>query len=207
MRNAEATKVRILEAALGEFSTYGIAGARVDRIAQTAGCNKNLIYIYFQSKEALFATVLQKNLSRVYEEIPFSPGDLPGFSVGVFDFAMAHPDLMRLIAWFGLEQKVDGPTERGVSWGEKVAALKKAQKAGQVGTAFPPNFLMTAIMTLATGWTAANPFGPSLDPEALKRSAAIRQDIAQAVRLLSVSNSGGRKSGPGSAYPRARRLH
>ena len=33
-RNAEATKERILDAALAEFSAYGIAGARVDRIAQ-----------------------------------------------------------------------------------------------------------------------------------------------------------------------------
>jgi AcrR family transcriptional regulator len=159
-------------------------------VAQTAGCDKNLIYIYFESKEKLFAAVLRQNLSRVYQEILFTPDDLPGFSVRVFDFAMAHPDLMRLIAWFGLEQKVDGPTEHGESWGEKVTALKKAQKAGQVGTVFSPSFLMTAIMTLATGWTAANPFGPSLDPEALKKSAAIRNEIAQAVRLLSESKGG-----------------
>lgn len=40
MRNAEATRERILEAAMAEFSAFGIAGARVDRIAKTAGCNK-----------------------------------------------------------------------------------------------------------------------------------------------------------------------
>ncbi len=39
MRNAEATRERILEAALAEFSSHGIAGARVDRIAQAARCN------------------------------------------------------------------------------------------------------------------------------------------------------------------------
>ena len=37
MRNAEASRERILDAALAEFSAYGIAGARVDRIAQAAG--------------------------------------------------------------------------------------------------------------------------------------------------------------------------
>src|SRR5215472_12727986 len=109
VRNAEASRERILDAAMAEFSAYGIAGARVDRIAQMAGCNKNLIYIYFESKENLFATVLQKNLSRVYEDLPFTPNDLPGFAVRAFDYAMVHPDLMRLIAWFGLEQRVDGP--------------------------------------------------------------------------------------------------
>ncbi|WP_258112671.1 TetR/AcrR family transcriptional regulator [Alicyclobacillus sp. SP_1] len=56
MGNAEVTKEHIFEAAMEEFSSYGIAGARVDRIARNAGCNKNLIYIYFDSKESLFTT-------------------------------------------------------------------------------------------------------------------------------------------------------
>jgi AcrR family transcriptional regulator len=77
MRNAEATRERILKAALAEFSAHGIAGARVDRIAKTAKCNKNLIYIYFQDKEMLFTTILRKHLLRCYEEYPFTPDDLP----------------------------------------------------------------------------------------------------------------------------------
>src|ERR1700726_400392 len=107
LRNAEATKERILEAAMEEFSAYGIAGARVDRIAENAGCNKNLIYIYFKNKETLFTTTMDKHLARVYEELPFTPEDLPGFAARVFDFAMAHPDLMQLLAWSGLEQQAD----------------------------------------------------------------------------------------------------
>src|SRR6266446_4245097 len=80
MRNAEATKERILNAALAEFSAHGIAGARVDRIARTAGCNKNLIYIYFEDKDALFNTILCKHISRIHEEQPFTPDDLPGYA-------------------------------------------------------------------------------------------------------------------------------
>jgi AcrR family transcriptional regulator len=91
MRNAEATRERILEAALAEFSTLGIAGARVDRIARAAGYNKNLIYVYFQDKETLFTTVLQKHLARVYDANPFTPDDLPGYAAKVFDFAMPTP--------------------------------------------------------------------------------------------------------------------
>ncbi len=143
---------------MAEFSAHGIAGARVDRIAKAAGCNKNLIYIYFENKETLFTTTLQRHLARVYEDVPFTPDDLPGYAARVFDFAMAHPDLMRLMAWFGLEQKADSPAERGTALDAKVAALMKAQKAGQVGTAFSPVFLLTAITALATAWTAVNPF-------------------------------------------------
>ena len=111
MRNAAATKERILAAALAEFSAHGIAGARVDRIAQAAGCNKNLIYIYFEDKETLFTTVLRKHLRRVHEEQPFTPDDLPTYAAKVFDFAMANPDLMRLMAWSALEQNANGVTK------------------------------------------------------------------------------------------------
>jgi hypothetical protein len=43
-----------------------------------------------------------------------------------------------------------------------------ADHSGLVGTTFTPGFLLTAIMALATAWTATNPFGPSLDPDAAK---------------------------------------
>jgi hypothetical protein len=111
--------------------------------------------------------------------------------VRVFDFAMAHPDLMRLMARFGLEQTAESPAARGATRDVKVAALRKAQNAGQVGTAFPPGFLLTAIKALATAWTAANPFGPSLDPDAHKRPAALRRNIEEAVRLLAEPKIGG----------------
>lgn len=191
MRNAEVTRERILEAATAEFSAFGIAGARVDRIAKTAGCNKNLIYIYFDSKEALFTTVLRKQLARGYEEVAFTPDDLPGYAVRVFDFTMAHPELMRLMTWFSLEQKAESPAERAATRESKIAAMVKAQKAGQLGTAFPPEFLLTAIMVLATAWAAANPFRPSPDPDSPRRPAALRRSIAEAVRLLSQPKTSG----------------
>jgi hypothetical protein len=46
-------------------------------------------------------------------------------------------------------------------------------------------FLVTAVMALATAWTAASPFGQSLDPDAATRPVALRESIAEAVRLIS----------------------
>jgi AcrR family transcriptional regulator len=190
MRNSEATRERILEAALAEFSAYGIAGARVDRIARQAGCNKNLIYIYFENKETLFSTILQKHLARVYEEVTFTPDELPAYAARLFDFAMAHPDLMRLMTWFGLEREGLDISAKPPSLDGKVAAVMKAQKAGRVATAVPPRFLVNAITALATAWTAANPFVRWIDPDAHKRPAALRRSVAEAVRLLSQSGIG-----------------
>jgi len=58
-RDAEATRTRILQAAKKEFARYGLAGARVDIIADKSGANKRMIYHYFGSKEALFHAVLE----------------------------------------------------------------------------------------------------------------------------------------------------
>jgi AcrR family transcriptional regulator len=192
MRNAEATRERILDAALAEFSAHGIAGARVDRIAQAAGCNKNLIYVYFTDKETLFTTVLSMHLLRVHEEYPFTPDDLAVYAGKVFDFAMANPDLMRLLAWSALERTVKEQAERVASLAAKVRTLKAARKARQLGSAFPPDFLLVAVLSLATAYSAGSPFGPSVNPKAAQRSAALREKVVEAVRLLANAGVKGR---------------
>ena len=58
-RNPEITKRSILDAALEEFSTYGLGGARVDRIAERSGVNKRMLYHYFGNKDALFLAALE----------------------------------------------------------------------------------------------------------------------------------------------------
>lgn len=65
LRDAEATKLRILEAAKKEFAKNGLGGARVDDIAEKAKSNKRMIYHYFGSKEDLFRIVLEE----VYQDI------------------------------------------------------------------------------------------------------------------------------------------
>ena len=48
-----------MSAAKREFSRHGLAGARVDEIAERAKANKRMIYHYFGSKEELFQMVLE----------------------------------------------------------------------------------------------------------------------------------------------------
>ena len=62
---ADHTRARILDAAIGEFSENGLAGARTEQIAEAAGVNKALLYYYFQGKEALYAAALEAVAERV----------------------------------------------------------------------------------------------------------------------------------------------
>ena len=59
VRDAEATRARILDAAKKEFAKNGLGGARVDDISENAKANKRMIYHYFGNKEGLFQTVLE----------------------------------------------------------------------------------------------------------------------------------------------------
>jgi len=61
------SRTQILEAALHEFSSYGFAGARTNRIADAAGVNKALLYYYFDSKEKLYTAALELIAGKVYE--------------------------------------------------------------------------------------------------------------------------------------------
>ncbi len=55
----------ILGAAEFEFAAAGYAGARMDRIAASAGVNKQLLFHYFESKDGLFAAALDNLLRRL----------------------------------------------------------------------------------------------------------------------------------------------
>ena len=59
------TRARILDAALTEFSTHGLAGARTERIAAAAGVNKALLYYYFASKEKLYQAAFEMIAGKV----------------------------------------------------------------------------------------------------------------------------------------------
>mgnify|MGYP001604820002 CR=1 FL=1 len=56
----------ILDSAKLEFGALGYAGARIERIAATAGVNKQLIFHYFGSKDGLYVAAVDA----LFDEIP-----------------------------------------------------------------------------------------------------------------------------------------
>ncbi len=100
----ERTRADILEVATREFAEKGLAGARIDVIAEAMRTSKRMIYYYFGSKEALYIAVLEEAYRRMREiEAGLQLDDLPpedalrklvGFTV---DYQHAHPDFIRLV--------------------------------------------------------------------------------------------------------------
>ncbi len=70
---------KILSAAIKEFAEFGLAGARVDRIANRAEVNKAMIYYYFRSKENLYQTIINRHFTRIGKllEEKIDPEDSP----------------------------------------------------------------------------------------------------------------------------------
>lgn len=60
MSESQTTEQKIIEAAKVEFLAHGMAGARMQRIADRAGINKAMLHYYFRSKEKLFEIIFQK---------------------------------------------------------------------------------------------------------------------------------------------------
>ena len=68
-RDAEKTQQHILDAAEVEFAKHGLKGARIDKIAKAAGVASRMIYYYFENKEGLYRTVLQRPAGEIEDAI------------------------------------------------------------------------------------------------------------------------------------------
>lgn len=63
----ERTMADILAVATREFAEKGLAGARIDDIAEAMRTSKRMIYYYFGSKEGLFIAVIEEQYRRFNE--------------------------------------------------------------------------------------------------------------------------------------------
>ena len=105
VRDAERTQQAIIAAAEEEFADKGLAGARVDTIAEQSGVNKRMLYYYFGSKENLYVAVLERAYGAMREsERELNLTDLEPLEAiqklveFKFDYYLAHPHIIRLLA-------------------------------------------------------------------------------------------------------------
>ncbi len=180
MSRADATKARILQAATDEFAAYGIAGARVDRIAKGAAANKNLIYIYFCSKDQLFDAVFDAHVTHGLNSVPFTPDNLPEYAGQLFDYCQAHPEVIRLATWYRLERGDQNPAVASPTRDANLEALAALQKTNSVGAGFSPTTLLTLVLSIALAWSPSN---PAADPRA-ETTDDSRRAVTEAVRRL-----------------------
>ncbi len=177
-RDAEATKARILMAAVAEFAEYGYAGARIDRVAAAAKANKSMIYVYFGNKDQLFDAVIDAAIGDLHRSVPFTPADLPGYGARLFDFLVAHSVEIRIDAWRRLERPANTALEREI-FAEKIAALDRVRSSS--AATIDSADLLVMVLALAWSWVTVPAALGSLASE----DVAIRRDrVIQSIETL-----------------------
>ncbi len=187
VRDGQRSRQRLLEAATAEFAAFGIAGARVDRIAATAGVNKAQMYGWFGSKEGLFEAAFGEHLHRIIDVVPFRPDDLPAYAVALYDSYVTDPELVRLASWNRLERVPTGEllAAHPGHADAKYDAIARAQADGQIVAGIRPDEVYALIIALAGTWSpvsatfTASPEDDEADHE--RRREVLRQVVARAL--------------------------
>jgi AcrR family transcriptional regulator len=196
--DAEDTRRRIFAAAADEFAERGLAGARVDRIAAAARANKQAIYLYYGSKEKLFAAVVRAKLAEVGDAVDIDP-DAVGESVGqLFDWHREHPELIRLLLWEALET-YDDPDGTEPEYRDAFRAKARLFARDEAGVRAAQDLLFT-IMGLVS-WNFAVPRTCRLvldEPTEQAAFARRRATVIEAARALT------RAAAPPTGYESAR---
>ncbi|WP_020614967.1 TetR/AcrR family transcriptional regulator [Paenibacillus daejeonensis] len=95
---------QITLAAAKHFAAHGLAGARVDDIANESGLNKRMIYHYYGDKHRLYEHVLEDQMNHMFHQMSNINGGDPEMQVraavgAYFDYCLAHPDYIALMQW------------------------------------------------------------------------------------------------------------
>ncbi|MFD8248758.1 TetR/AcrR family transcriptional regulator [Nocardia sp. NPDC059691] len=156
MKRSDATRQALLRAARDEFAQHGLAGARVDRIADAAGVNKERIYGLFGSKDKLFDVILIDTLREFIDVVKPLADTEPGAYVGkLYDYHRDNPQLLRLMLWEALHRGADAHDIDGWRAAHYVRKFDRAQEQFDVDSANAGRLLL-ALCGLAN-WSLAVP--------------------------------------------------
>jgi hypothetical protein len=117
--------------------------------------------------------------------LEFDADDLPGSAVRLYDEALHHPELIRLVTWLRLERRPSGwLNEHSPRHEPKMAAITRAQAAGRIRPGDPAD-LFSLVLAMALAWSPASSFySATLDEPAAdhqRRRELLRESVRQAV--------------------------
>lgn len=150
-RDGARTRANILKAATIEFAERGFEGARVDVIAERSQSNKNMIYIYFDSKDGLFQAVLEKmyqvlRSSEIEERLRNEKPEagMKAMIEFLFDIFAQHPEFISLLN------------------SENIAKAQHIKGSKTIRTMYPP--LVVAMKDLLNRGAKEGVFRKDVDP-------------------------------------------
>lgn len=178
MRSTTELRDEILVAARTEFAKYGLAGARIDRIAKSARASKERLYAHFGDKETLFREVVAADVAEFFGAVTLRPDAVPEWVGNVYDLACTRPEHIRMMTWAHLEGFVleEPRTDGEPVPAQAIAAVEAAQAGGHVDSAWQPVELLVMLFGIGLAWAHwPDPSACTDDPalNAHRRSTAV----------------------------------
>jgi AcrR family transcriptional regulator len=87
-RRKDARPQEILDAALALFAEKGFAATRMDDIASRAGVTKGTIYLYFDSKEEVFKSLVRESIGMTLSSVVESAGAFEGSARALLELVL-----------------------------------------------------------------------------------------------------------------------
>jgi AcrR family transcriptional regulator len=164
----EARRQAILDAALFTFAEHGFEAARLDDVAARVGVAKGTLYLYFQSKEALFEELVRTAvapITRRMSELAAAPDVPPMKAIEAF-FALFETEVLgtkrKLLLRLIISEGPRIPTIAEVYYREVVSRglammrtlAERAARQGEFATDAPARFpqLIVAPLLVALIW-------------------------------------------------------
>ncbi len=161
-QDAAETRENILEVATREFADKGLAGARIDEIAEQTASSKRMIYYYFGGKDELYRAVLERSYAAIRAQEQdarfetLSPEQALRAIIGHnFDYHFEHPEFVRLVMNENVHHgehiaQIDGLKQRNQSVIEQLRSiLARGAKAGIFRPDVDPVDLHSTISALS----------------------------------------------------------
>ncbi len=201
----ERTMAGIMAVATAEFAAKGLAGARIDAIADATHTSKRMIYYYYGSKEGLYLAVLEDAYRRIrateaeLQLADLSPQEALKTLVGfTFDHHHSNQGFIRLVMSENMQRgeylaQSKLIQELNMSAIESIDALyKRGVKAGVFRKGLDPIDIHASISAL-TFFNVSNRYTFDLifqrDGQTNKALAARRQSVVDMIlRFVSYAN-------------------
>ena len=188
MRSTSELRDTILSAARSEFAQYGLAGARIDRIARVAEASKERLYAHFGDKETLFRSVVAADSAEFFAAVTLRPEAVPEFVGDIYDLARQRPEHLRMITWANLEGLALDPPPAD-EWdsmpARHIRAIEEGQVAGFVDRVWRPMDLLVLLFGIGLAWAQSpHPDARTADPEVIAHR---RAGVVEAARRIVTS--------------------
>lgn len=161
-RDAQATRLEILNAAESLFANNGFGSTSLARIASASNMHKSLILHHFESKEGLWQAVKERRFSKftdeqtaIFSQSEVSLEEIIRTTEAYFRLLENDPVLVQLLTRAELEKDIGCSQYDEARLAPFVERMRAAQNAGLLRKDVPPAHLLLIIINAITQWFEA----------------------------------------------------